>query len=334
MRNELTSLAYQRSGETIEFDMTLEPMESVLLVFAAQKRTLPRRIEPGAVAKRTIPLNGTMTTMPVDSPVKDESGGVKQLDGCPWVWYPEGNPAAAAPPGTRYFRKPLDIPAERTVQSAQIVLSADNDFTLFVDGQEAGRSSGATDSWREPTTVDVSKFLHTGMNLLAIQAINTTDRPSPAGLIGRLVVTFNQGEPIRIMVDGTWKTANRAAPGWTDVTFDDRGWATAREVARFGQAPWGRLGGRDMTVSPITAAMVFSAPCELPTDLDLTHARVYLETDLPEPEAAARVTVNGTYAGGFIGGPYRLDLTKHLRPGTNRLRIEPFAPRSARLVIY
>ena len=38
--------------------------------------------------------------------------------------------------------------------------------------------------------------------------------------------------------------------------------------------------------------------------------------------------------GGFIGRPLRLDVTRHLRTGTNTLRIEPFAPRAARLAVY
>jgi hypothetical protein len=32
--------------------------------------------------------------------------------------------------------------------------------------------------------------------------------------------------------------------------------------------------------------------------------------------------------------PLRLEITKHLKPGANSVRIEPFAPKSARLVAY
>jgi hypothetical protein len=45
------------------------------------------------------------------------------------------------------------------------------------------------------------------------------------------------------------------------------------------------------------------------------------------------LTVNGTSAGGFIGKPARLEISKHLKPGTNTFRIEPFAPDSVRLVV-
>jgi hypothetical protein len=46
------------------------------------------------------------------------------------------------------------------------------------------------------------------------------------------------------------------------------------------------------------------------------------------------VTVNGLDAGGFIGTPSRLEITRHLKPSANTLRIEPFAPESVRLAIY
>jgi hypothetical protein len=73
---------------------------------------------------------------------------------------------------------------------------------------------------------------------------------------------------------------------------------------------------------------------DLPVDLDLEKSRVFLEMSELEPEAAARVTVNGHDASGFIGKPLRLEVTRHARPGENTVRIEPFAPRTACLVIH
>jgi hypothetical protein len=45
------------------------------------------------------------------------------------------------------------------------------------------------------------------------------------------------------------------------------------------------------------------------------------------------VTVNDQYAGGFIGKPFRLDVTKYLKLGAKQIAIEPFAPKSARLAV-
>lgn len=67
--------------------------------------------------------------------------------------------------------------------------------------------------------------------------------------------------------------------------------------------------------------------------MDLTRSRVFVEMDDLAPETAARVTVNGQYAGGFLGAPLRLAITPHVKVGRNVVRIDPFAPSTARLVI-
>jgi len=96
--------------------------------------------------------------------------------------------------------------------------------------------------------------------------------------------------------------------GWTGSDFDDSAWRPARIVAPYGASPWGRVRGVSVTLAPVEADP-FAGWCRIPDDVDLTRCRVFLEVDSLEPEAAARVTVNGSYAGGFIGAPLRLDLT-------------------------
>jgi hypothetical protein len=85
-----------------------------------------------------------------------------------------------------------------------------------------------------------------------------------------------------------------------------------------------------LTLSPV-AGNKFDGVCTIPADVNLATARVVLEADEIAPEAAARVTINGKDAGGFIGRPLRLDVTKLLQPGTNRVAIAPFTPKSVRL---
>ncbi len=71
----------------------------------------------------------------------------------------------------------------------------------------------------------------------------------------------------------------------------------------------------------------------VPADVDPTKCRVYLELDgLPDDSAA--VTVNGIYAGGLIGRPLRLDITRHVTPGNNVVVIEPLAPKTAKIAVY
>ncbi|MBU4271211.1 MAG: hypothetical protein KKE86_02340 [Planctomycetes bacterium] len=90
---------------------------------------------------------------------------------------------------------------------------------------------------------------------------------------------------------------------------------------------------RPLTLSPVKAADPFRGRATIPADVDPTRCRVLLEMDDLPGEAAA-VTVNGAKAGGMIGRPLRLDITRHVKPGENTVLIEPLAPKSARLVFY
>jgi hypothetical protein len=91
--------------------------------------------------------------------------------------------------------------------------------------------------------------------------------------------------------------------------------------------------GRPVTLSPLKAADPFRGRVTIPADIDLAHCRVCLEMKgLPDDSAA--VKVNGLYAGGVIGKPALLDVTRYLKTGENRVEIEPLAPKSATIVFY
>jgi hypothetical protein len=80
-------------------------------------------------------------------------------------------------------------------------------------------------------------------------------------------------------------------------------------------------------------ADVFEGCFSIPDLARTQGSRIYLELDQLAPEAAAHVTLNGRYVGGFIGKPFRLDISHHVRSGTNGLTIAPFSPTSARVVL-
>jgi hypothetical protein len=237
----------------------------------------------------------------------------------------------AAPPGTRYFRKQIDIPAGAKIRKATFAGTADNSFTLFINGKSAGHSDDSAEGWRNPVELDASAFLQTGPNQLAIAAVNGGDKPNPAGLIGRLTVELESGATLTEAVSKTWKTSNEKAEHWAETDFNDSAWPAARELIPYGGSPWGALGGH-LTLSPVKGDP-FSGHCDL-ANADLKQARAYLELGPLTPETAARITVNGTSVGGFIGKPARLEISKHLQPGPNTFRIEPFAPGTVSLVFH
>ena len=78
------------------------------------------------------------------------------------------------------------------------------------------------------------------------------------------------------------------------------------------------------------AADPFKGRCFLSEDFARSH--VYLDMD--DVIEGASVKVNGKFAGGMIGAPFRLDVTSLVKPGGNTIEIEPYSPKEARLLVY
>lgn len=329
MRNEITKVPYTRTGNQVEIAMSFEPLESVLLVFQPEARPLPARIEPGQAKERLSIAVVRDEVPPAPEPVPEiQPGPAERLKDCPWVWVPGEDALNAAAPGTRYFRKTIAFPEDRKVASASFIGLADNRFSLFVNGQPAGTG----DSWQSPSEMDVTALLQPGANTLAIAAINGGEQPNPAAVMGALNIAFDTGDPQVERVNASWKAIAEAPDGWNAPAFDDTVWTAAAELGALGAGPWG-VPGTKLTLSP-AKANPYAGHFDIPDNIDLAQSRVFLEVDQLAPEAAARVFVNGKYAGGFIGRPLRLDVSKLLQPGANTLAIEPFAPELVRLVIY
>ncbi|MCS7185761.1 MAG: family 78 glycoside hydrolase catalytic domain [Armatimonadota bacterium] len=170
------------------------------------------------------------------------------FSGCRWIWFPENNPRQSAPIGTRYFRRTFDLPTERKIVRARVLFTADNQFVLFVNGKEVARSDGKEFAWRRPQTAEVTQLLRAGKNALAVAA---TNEGGPAGVLGKLVVEFESGEPIVVVTDRNWKCSQNEQANWQQEDFDDSGWREARDLGGFGITPWGFVHPQAVYVPPL-----------------------------------------------------------------------------------
>jgi hypothetical protein len=222
----------------------------------------------------------------------------------------------------------LSLPAPVEITSAQALVSADNAFVLFVNGQEVSRSAPGSETWRNPKKFEFSSTLHAGDNIIGVVAENTSDQANPAGIIGRFEIRSTSGEVIHVIdTDHSWQVSKEPSEGW-NVSPDVPGeWVAAEEIARYGEAPWGRLG-----TTAIRQADPFEGMFTLPEGIDQAQSRICIEME--GVYEGARLTVNGSYAGGVIGAPYRIDITKHLKPGENTLLVEPYAPEKVWVSAY
>lgn len=324
MRNEITRPAYKRlDASTVDVSLILEPSESVLIVFRAEKSQRPLRLD----AVRSTPAFIPVARNSKPGPNGLDNGTAPKLLGCSWVWFPEGNPKVDAPAATRWFRKAITIPNGAKITQGRFAISADNTYTVYINGVLAGKSNNDPSGWKKPGELRITQFLKPGRNVLAIASTNLpVGVANPAGLIGSYSIEIEGRPPVLGRIDQTWKASDLEQAGWNSPEFDDSKWTTAREIARFGEGPWTSLAGSIALSDP------FVGKYTLAKTIDLKSHRIYLE--LADLREGASIKVNGEYAGGIIGAPFRLDITKLAKTGVNTVEIEPYAPTSARLVVY
>ena len=163
------------------------------------------------------------------------------LKGCSWIWFPEGQPEKDAPVATRFFRRTFELPASRAVKRAELQLAGDNEWACSVNGQHSGQGG----SFKAAATMDVTRSLKTGRNVVAGWVKNVGNNPNPAGLVGLLKIEFESGEPLVIPTDEAWKTTNQEAGAWSAPDYDDAAWVAAKVLGAVGMQPWGEVSGQD-----------------------------------------------------------------------------------------
>ncbi len=172
-----------------------------------------------------------------------------------WIWYPEGDPTKNAPEEARYFRKTFDISPQAKVARATLRASADDSFTLYLNGKSLG-SHGNWSTGRDFPAIE--DLLRSGKNVIAVRAENSPGPKgaNPAGLSCRLVLEFEDGKTTVVSSDDSWRTQQRERPDWQNVDFSDESWSQAKVVARFGEGPWGsRVGVDDEYFVPYSAGI-------------------------------------------------------------------------------
>ncbi|MFG2053163.1 family 78 glycoside hydrolase catalytic domain [Micromonospora sp. NPDC048930] len=220
--------------------------------------------------------------------------------GASWIWSP-GATAGNAPAGTRWFRGRLAIPAGVEIAAAYLVVTADDDYTAYLDGRQVLHAPQQTDGWKSAELADVTELARAAAGGTLTLAAVATNRPgpsvNPAGLLGKLVVTTTAGERLLVVTDGTWRSTDTEHSGWQEAGYDDTGWAGVAVLAPYGQGPWGGnvtvpqpraldLAGASWVWGP--GATVNNAPVgprwfrgrlALPAGLDIASARLIMSAD-------------------------------------------------------
>jgi alpha-L-rhamnosidase len=252
------------------------------------------------------------------------------LEGASWIWHPEPDTGGDVPTGTRYFRRRITVPADRTLTAATAMIAADNRYRLWCNGVETGRG----DSFKLAQTADLLPALQPGRNTLALEVTNLGDAPNPAGLLGVITLQFDQGEPIRIVTDAAWRATDSTETGWQRPDHADTAWREARVLAPVGEGPWGDVAAGDD--APVLPARLLRH--EFPVPGPVLRATVCVSG-----LGYSELYVNGRRVGDHVLDPVLMDydkrvpyvthdITGHLLVGRNAIGVmlgngRYFAPR-------
>ncbi len=246
----------------------------------------------------------------------DGDEAVEHLTDTNWVWFDEGDPAGSVPIGTRYFRRTIELPADRKIQSATLRIAADDFCKIFVNGHDVGSRSGHTSA----KELSLTHRLDPGKNVIAVAAENRGNEPNPAALVAWLQVEFDEGEPLIVVTDDQWKSTDKETAGWSDRDFDDGAWGVAKLIGQVGMAPWGDV------------------RCAEDRRLPARYVRKEFDVTKPVRRAVAyysglgssELLINGKKVGDAVLSPamaeypkrvyyVTADVTKHLRQGDNAI---------------
>jgi signal transduction histidine kinase len=125
----------------------------------------------------------------------------------------------------------FEVPDSSSVTNARLVMTADDEFTLYLDGRELGRGV----DWRELFVFDLTPVLTTGKHVLAIRAFNAA---IAAGVTFGMRVNLTDGRVIELKSDRTWRIVPDTVKRWQTRTRAAEDWLPATIQAPLNGKPW------------------------------------------------------------------------------------------------
>ena len=297
--------AQQKNGAVV---LALEPSQALFLVWPkTQTAGLLPRVECPVGTALAATVKETVTSEPVSEATKKVERFIKDAK---WIWHPTDRFAQ----GSVTLRRTVDRASAGT---AEFVFSCDNAATVRVNGEQVGAQAAGEDAshsgWRAPTWGRAA--FRAGRNVIEVTAENVS-----IGQAG-FIATFRFSDGSVLMTDESW-----------DVKRAGQDFVKALGVCVYGNGAWGRFRDKHhKAVSPLSESVETVLSFDVPEIKP--GQRVCLVCEGVEGEQSAEIRVNGAFAGGFIGRPYRLDVTKSVKAGANTLALRPFRVKTPRLIV-
>ncbi|KAF8336206.1 hypothetical protein F5887DRAFT_1247589 [Amanita rubescens] len=181
---------------------------------------------------------GTANTAPWHTPSLPPAPSSLSLANSQWIWTNEiSGPGGSAPVGNRTFRQDIVIPGNVPVTGGTIIISTDNEYTLYINGQQIGTHADWTVAQRYTFTLG-SPTRH------VVVAVNAENTGGPAGVIAALELNAairSCSTYFVYVTDNTWKYNLGVPAGFQSPGYNDGSWPNAIQQGLYGVAPWGKI---------------------------------------------------------------------------------------------
>jgi alpha-L-rhamnosidase len=240
------------------------------------------------------------------------------FSGDKWIWYTNDDAVNNMPANTRYLRARVTL--AQAPKEARLLFTVDDEAIVYVNGTQVIDTKPIRDNdenaWQRATLLDVTSLLHEGANTIAVQVKNRLNRngdPTPGAFIARL-----KADNTTLDTGSAWKSAATAAAGWEQPAFDDSAWTPARELATYGQGPW----GGNVSLPPRPSPYLRK---DFTTTKQVASARLYVSA-----LGMYEVHINGTKVGDAVLAPgwteydkrvpsQTYDVSDLVKPGANAI---------------
>lgn len=171
-----------------------------------------------------------------------------------WIWHEEIelDRRVLPKPGTRYFRKTFSVDQGRTLQKAELLITADHAFSFHLNGTQITEGS----DWRKVQRLEIPADRFQSENLIAVAGENDGVIPNPAGLLMTLRLQYADSTFQYVHSDRSWRSTDSLYEHWTTTALDDADWDQAWRAGAFERSYWGAL--LDFTFHPDSVSLPFA----------------------------------------------------------------------------
>jgi signal transduction histidine kinase len=160
-----------------------------------------------------------------------------------WIWTTNATDRQAC-----HLWRAFDLPPNTPVVRAELRMTADNSYTVYLDGREIGRGADANSL----AEYDLTWLLSPGHHVLAVEAFNDT---LDAGMILGLRIKLANGNKVEILSNPAWRVAPGNDRNWRTRKQAEVSWPPATVVGYAGKA-WWQYPGKIIQVPPLQPIVV------------------------------------------------------------------------------